>query len=112
RGGEGKFNGVALKWKYAGTTLTISAAGRPPVAYQAILRGGALDVSGGDLPGPATLQREGSQPAAAAADSAGVAGAWYSTELSVDPSIVMIYTQYITLFPDGSVAYQKTEGGA
>ncbi|MCX5741610.1 MAG: hypothetical protein NT062_03820 [Proteobacteria bacterium] len=108
---SGTFNGGALTWTYAGTTLALTVGGKT-VGYQAVLRGDSLDVSGGDLPGPATLTRQGSGGGAMPTDPTGLAGLWAVTESSVSGSVAMIYTQYVTLYPDGTVGYQKTEGGA
>lgn len=41
-----------------------------------------------------------------------LAGVWVGQESSLDPSFYMSYTQYLTLYPDGSVGYDKSEGGA
>ncbi len=40
------------------------------------------------------------------------AGVWAATESHVDPSIAMVISQYVTLYPDGAASFQKTEGGA
>jgi hypothetical protein len=53
-----------------------------------------------------TLTRAAAGPAGAAA------GVWSVTESSVDPANVMSITQYLTLYPDGTVGFAKTEGGA
>ena len=42
----------------------------------------------------------------------GPEGIWVGSESSVDPTIVMSITQYITLYPDGSVGFTKSELGA
>jgi hypothetical protein len=41
-----------------------------------------------------------------------VAGVWVGEESSLDPQYYLSHTQYVTLFPDGSVGYEKAEGGA
>ena len=41
-----------------------------------------------------------------------LAGVWVCEESSLDPQYYMSYTQYVTLFPDGTVGYAKAEGGA
>lgn len=53
-----------------------------------------------------TLTRAAAGPAGAAA------GVWSVTESSIDPTNVMSITQYLTLYPDGTVGFAKTEGGA
>jgi hypothetical protein len=110
--GSGKFNGNALHYKYAGSTLTITAANGQSMTYKAVVQGDTLQMSGGDLPGIVTMTRgtEGAG-AQAASDPTGLAGVYSHTESSVDPSIAIVITQYITLYPDGTVGYQKTEGG-
>lgn len=120
-GGSGRFNQVPLEWKHEPGMLTISMNGAT-VAYGAILAGDALTLSGGDLAGPTTFRRgrESDAPGAAPAGPAagpegavrGVAGVWVAEEASLDPQLYMRYTQVVTLFPDGTVGYAKSEAGA
>jgi len=42
----------------------------------------------------------------------GPAGVYTVTESSLDPQFFMSITHYLTLYPDGSVGFEKTEGGA
>lgn len=42
----------------------------------------------------------------------GPAGIYTVTESSLDPQFFMSITQYLTLYPDGSVGFEKSEGGA
>lgn len=42
----------------------------------------------------------------------GVAGVYVGSEGSVDPTNVLTITQYLTLYPDGTVGFAKSEGGA
>ena len=37
---------------------------------------------------------------------------WVGEESSLDPQFYMSFTRYLTLYPDGSVGFDKTEGGA
>lgn len=41
-----------------------------------------------------------------------IAGVWVGEETSLDPSYYMSYTRYLMLYPDGSVGFDKAEGGA
>jgi hypothetical protein len=52
------------------------------------------------------------QPQDGQGQVAGLAGIWVAEESSLDPQFYMSYTQYVTLWPDGSVSYAKDEGGA
>ena len=52
------------------------------------------------------------RPAAVGGGNAAGAGVYVCTESSVDPNIVMTFTQYVVLWPDGTVSYAKSEGGA
>ncbi len=70
-------------------------------AYVATIEGG------GAMPA-----QPGEQPGEHAGRQAGLAGVWVGEEASLDPSFYMSYTQYVTLWPDGSVSYSKSEGGA
>jgi hypothetical protein len=42
----------------------------------------------------------------------GLAGVWMAQESSLDPQFFQSVTQYVSLFPDGSVGFAKSEGGA
>lgn len=114
--GRGSFNGTPLSWQYNQKILIVSINGQT-IMYNASLAGDALTLSGGDLPQAATFQRGGSsspsQPMAAPSGPASqVAGVWVGEESSLDPSNYMSYTQYVILYPDGTVGYDKSEGGA
>jgi hypothetical protein len=65
-------------------------------------RRGAAGTGGGAAPAPA-----GANAALAAA-----AGVWVGEESHLDPSLYMRLTQYLVLYPDGSVSWAKSEGGA
>ena len=41
-----------------------------------------------------------------------LAGVWVGEEASLDPQYYMRFTRYLILYPDGSVGFDKTEGGA
>lgn len=41
-----------------------------------------------------------------------IAGVWVVEETSLDPCYYMSYTRYLMLYPDGSVGFDKAEGGA
>lgn len=55
-----------------------------------------------------------SAPAAAAANPAmnAFAGVWVGEESSLDPQFYMSFTRYLILYPDGTVGFDKAEGGA
>jgi hypothetical protein len=59
---------------------------------------------------PAAPGRSG--PPAAVGARGGLAGVWVAEENSLDPQFYMSFTQVLTFYPDGSVAYTKSEGGA
>ena len=40
------------------------------------------------------------------------AGVWVGTESSLDPSLYISWTQYVVLYPDGSVDYATSDSGA
>jgi hypothetical protein len=42
----------------------------------------------------------------------GPAGVWVVTESNLDPQFYMSVTHYLSLYPDGTVGFAKTEGGA
>jgi hypothetical protein len=42
----------------------------------------------------------------------GLAGVWVAQESTLDPQFFQSVTQYVSLFPDGSVGFAKSEGGA
>jgi hypothetical protein len=115
--GSGTLNGIAFTYVYQAPTLTITAQGKS-ISYNAVVSGDSLTMSGGDLSGPVTFHRAGAAgapstpPPAVTGPMADVAGVWTNTESSVDPSIAIIYTQYITLFPNGTFSWAKSEGGA
>lgn len=54
----------------------------------------------------------GSTATSSGAGTNALAGVWVGQESSLDPSFYMSYTQYLILYPDGSVGYDKSEGGA
>lgn len=108
-------NGNSVNYEVQGSTLTlVGPGGRVP--YEFSLEGDILKLTsdgttdtyhrvggaGGTAPG---YDEPGNVPI-------GVAGVWVCQEASLDPSNSMSYTQYIGLLPDGSVAYEKAEGGA
>lgn len=84
-----------VAWKQDGSNLILTGpGGSATVAFK--LDGDRLTV---------TLQ--GQQAHLARAD--GAVGVWVGNESSIDPTIVMSYTQYLTLYPDGSVGWSKSE---
>ena len=70
----------------------------------------------GQTDNPTTVKGSDSDsaPAAAAANPAmnAFAGVWVGEESSLDPQFYMSFTRYLMLYPDGSVGFDKTEGGA
>jgi hypothetical protein len=110
--GEGSVNGVPFRWKLERGVLEVSANGRT-ITYQAVLGDGTLALSGGDLAQPATFRRAGeARPGNPGGPTAAAAGLWVAEEASLDPQFYMRYTQYVVLYPDGTVQYAKAEGGA
>ncbi len=105
-------NGQTVQYEVKGTTLTfVGPNGRVP--FEFTLEGDTLKLTSEGT--TSTYKRvgaagEGTPGGGGAAE--GVAGVWMVMEASLDPTNYMSYTQYVTLLPDGSVAYQKAEGGA
>lgn len=89
---------LRFEYRISGDAMTITVGEQTQTLRRAAAgRRGGPGVGGGAAGGPA---------------AAGVAGVYVCTESSVDPTIVMTFTQYVTLYPDGSVGYAKSEGGA
>lgn len=76
---------VRLPYQLDGDRMTVTVNGQPAVLTR------AAAPRPGDLPG---------------------AGVYVAQEASVDPGIVMTITQYLILYPDGTVGWAKAEGGA
>lgn len=102
------FNNVGLTYKKTADKITVTAPNGVSGSYDYKLEGDSLTMSGGDLPAPVTLGRAGTQRGMMAQ----IAGVYEGYESSLDPSNYMSYTQYVTLYPDGSVGWAKAEGGA
>jgi len=94
--GTGRDGGEEIRWEVAGTLLKI-IKGAQWVGVPFTAEGDILVLGSGPV---ATCQR------------AGVPGVWVGNESSLDPGIYMSFTQMVTLFPDGTVAYSKSESGA
>jgi hypothetical protein len=69
------------------------------------LGGGGQAPQPGQPGAPAHAGGQAGQPAE-------LTGVWVGEESSLDPSFYMRYTQVITLYPDGSVGWAKSEGAA
>jgi hypothetical protein len=115
--------GLAGNWSTGEGTITLSADGTTeidgkPVKWEADDQYITLrDAEGKFLKIPYKLEGDkliiGQNPSKTLTrGAAGPAGVWVGAESSIDPQIVLVITQYITLFPDGTVGYAKTEGGA
>lgn len=64
-GGSGSFNGQPINWQIFGGSLLLEQGGEV-MAYSYSQQGNSMTVSGGDLSGPAQLQRGGKAPKASA----------------------------------------------
>ena len=98
---------VQLPYRLDGDKLIFTINGETQTLTRVGAAGGAaaanpFGIAAGGAPG-------GAAPAANADPAAGV---YVAQEASVDPTIVMTMTQYLTLWPDGSVGWTKAEGGA
>jgi hypothetical protein len=101
--------GQSLRWTYDGTTLTLTGPGGV-VPMQVRVDGDRfLATSNGETQ---TLTRAGSAQAPPAADAGGIAGVYVASEGRVDAQYAMSITQYLTLWPDGTVGWTKSELGA
>jgi hypothetical protein len=89
---------IPYKLDADGNRMTVLVDGEQGVLTRVGAGGGA-----GQAPGGA---------ADAAADAPPGAGVYVAYESSVDPNFMMSYTQYVILWPDGTVGYAKAEGGA
>jgi hypothetical protein len=108
--------GQILRYATSGATLTITG---PRGAVQGTYRveGDALTITCGGQTSTyrrvaATGGAPGQPPQAATPAMAEAAGVWVAQESSLDPQFYMSYTQYVILYPDGTVGYEKAEGGA
>lgn len=115
--GTGVFDGMPLRWKLDRSALNVEK-NETHVTYAVKIDPQSFTISGGDLAAPATFQRRpaagagAGAPPAAEGPAAQVAGVWVGEESSLDPQFYMSFTQYVTLYADGTVGYQKAEGGA
>lgn len=111
------FAGQSVRYAAHGDAITISGpAGSADIQYR--LEGDTLTVTANGQRetyarrGGAGAQRQQQETAPAPGPNSPVAGVWVCQEASLDPQNYMSFTQYVTLFPDGSVGYAKAEGGA
>ncbi len=84
---------IPYKLDETGNRMTVTADGGQDVLTRVGARAGGGGARGG-----------GGAPAGA--------GVYVAYESSVDPNFMMSYTQYVILWPDGTVGYAKAEGGA
>jgi hypothetical protein len=106
--GSGSLNGVAFRYRVEGATIVlVGAEGEAQVPFR--LDADRMDVF---VDGAWSTMTRAGAGGAVQADATGLAGVYVATESSVDPGIFMSYTQYVILYPDGTVSYAKAEGGA
>ena len=115
--GSGTVNGQAMQWQTLGKMLVIEQGGQF-ASYSFEVRNGRLLVSGGDLPGPATLTRGAVKQPAAAAPAAKAAaksaagngqelvGKWCNmAQFSANAGGGSSRMECFELKPDGTYAY-------
>ena len=73
--GTGKVNGKPMQWQTLGRLLFIQQQGGQPVSYSFEVKGGKLNVAGGDLDGVVVLSKGTAAAEAAAKQAAKPAGA-------------------------------------
>jgi hypothetical protein len=96
--GTSRSGGQDFKWSADATTLTLSDDKNwVKIPYK--LEGDKLVLGSGPSK---TLTR----------NKGGLAGVWMAQESSLDPQFFQSVTQYVSLFPDGTVGFAKSEGGA
>ena len=97
-----------IPYQLTGDTLTLNVNGQ----VNAFTR----EPTTGHTNSPTSVKGSDSDSARAAAASNpamnAFAGVWVGEESSLDPQYYMSFTRYLTLYPDGSVGFDKTEGGA
>ncbi len=103
-------NGRSLRYGVKDQTLTIEGP-TGPVVFELAQQGDTLTLARDGQKDTYTRVTAGSS-GPAEGPAAALAGVWMVQEATLDPAHYMSYTQYVTLYPDGSVAYQKAEGGA
>ena len=111
--GTGTINGSPVRYKLEPGVVTIFSEERgiTRIPYKLDASGNRMTVTVDGEEG--VLKRIGAGGGAAVAgDAPAGAGVYVAHESSVDPNIMMSYTQYVILWPDGTVGYAKAEGGA
>ncbi|MEZ4320748.1 MAG: hypothetical protein R3F61_24920 [Myxococcota bacterium] len=99
--------GQRLTWTYDGTTAVLTGpAGTVSIPLR--IEGDRMTLTQGAE--TQTLTR--GKPTAPAADASGLAGVYVASEVSMNASYAMSTTQYLTLWPDGTVGWTKSELGA
>lgn len=109
-------NAIQLPYQQLGDTLTVVVNGQRQVLTRQPQsgQGSATSKAYDDLVRSvfsSGLKSNSTAPSSNPEMSA-LAGVWVGEEASLDPSFYMSYTSYLILYPDGSVGFDKTEGGA
>jgi hypothetical protein len=115
--GTGTLAGKPFRYKQEGQVLVTTGADGKETRIPFTIEGdrmvvivnneiGVLTRAGAAAPGGAAGDK------AQAANANGVAGVYVAQESSVDATNAMVLTQYLTLYPDGSVGWAKSEMGA
>lgn len=102
--------GQKMRYRYDGQTLTLSGAGGDVTMGVKVEGDSFVATVGNEVQ---TLSRvKKNQGGDAAAGVNGIAGVYVCQEAIVDPNNVMCITQYLTLYPDGTIGWAKSESGA
>ena len=106
--GSCDYVGQRLTYTYDGTTAVLTGPAGT-VSLPLRIEGDRMIMSQG---GQTQTLTRGKPTAAPAADASGLAGVYVASEGSMSDGYAMSTTQYLTLWPDGSVGWTKSELGA
>lgn len=106
--GTATFLGAPAKYKVEGDEMSVTGE-RGTVKLNFALDGDTLTLRGSGQ--VAKLTRRDEAEAAAMEGSAAV-GVWVAEEATLDPGNYLRFTQYLAILPDGTVHWDKSEGGA
>ena len=106
--GSVSYLGHPAKYKLDGNQIVLTGE-KGSVNIEYAVDGDTLTLRGSGQ--VATLRRRDEAEAAAMEGSPAV-GVWVAEEATLDPSNYLRFTQYLAILPDGTVHWDKSEGGA